>query len=413
MGHNHREPARVRAQPRSAADRAGRLRTDCAVDGEATGGLISGHDGRHLGVHVIGWVDPLSGHVDEGEADRLQLGARFIGATLAFLVSRFVLRDSVQAKFGDKLKADQRGVDKEGGFYLFTLRLVPAFPFFVINLAMGLTSMKTWTFYWVSQLGMLLGTIVYVNAGTELGRSSQGIFRRAHRCVRAARRLPAHREENHRHASRRARSTRKWQKPAQFDRNVVVIGAGSAGLVTSYIAAAVKAKVTLVETPQDGRRLPEHRLRALEGADPFGEVAVAHQARAGIRHQERHGGVRFRGGHGARAAGGRRPSSRTIRSSATPLSAWSASRATAKIMSPWTVEVDAGRRQQADADHEEHRDRGRRAAFRAADSGAEEVSPLPPTRSGICASCPSASSCWAAARSAPSSPNASRALARR
>ena len=96
--------------------------------------------------------------------------ASSIGATLAFLVSRFLLRDWVQARFGERLKAVNAGVEKEGAFYLFTLRLVPLFPFFVINLVMGLTPMRTLTFYWVSQLGMLAGTAVYVNAGTQLGQ---------------------------------------------------------------------------------------------------------------------------------------------------------------------------------------------------------------------------------------------------
>src|SRR5471030_1847423 len=104
--------------------------------------------------------------------------ASSIGATLAFLASRFVLRDWIQQKFGEKLRAIDSGVEKEGGFYLFTLRLVPAFPFFVINLAMGLTSMRTRTFYWVSQLGMLAGTVVYVNAGTQIAQieSLRGIL---------------------------------------------------------------------------------------------------------------------------------------------------------------------------------------------------------------------------------------------
>ena len=180
--------------------------------------------------------------------------ASSIGATLAFLVSRFLLRDSVQAKFGDKLKAINDGVAKEGGFYLFTLRLVPAFPFFVINLLMGLTSMKTLTFYWVSQIGMFLGTIVYVNAGTELAKitSLKGILKPeligafvllgifpliAKKIVDTikARKVYA-----------------KWQRPDKYERNIVVIGAGSAGLVTSYIAAATKAKVTLVEKHKMG-----------------------------------------------------------------------------------------------------------------------------------------------------------------
>lgn len=96
--------------------------------------------------------------------------ASTIGATLACFVARFLLRDWVQTKFGEKLSSINRGIEKEGAFYLFSLRLVPIFPFFVINLAMGLTSMKLWTFYWVSQIGMLPGTMVYVNAGKELGR---------------------------------------------------------------------------------------------------------------------------------------------------------------------------------------------------------------------------------------------------
>lgn len=101
-----------------------------------------------------------------------------IGATLACLASRFILRQWVQDRFGDKLKAINDGVEKEGGFYLFTLRLIPVFPFFVINLVMGLTRMPLTTFFWVSQLGMLPGTIVFVNAGKELGKieSASGIL---------------------------------------------------------------------------------------------------------------------------------------------------------------------------------------------------------------------------------------------
>ena len=177
--------------------------------------------------------------------------ASSIGATLAFLASRFLLRDWVQQRFGDRLKAINAGVEKEGGFYLFTLRLVPAFPFFVINLLMGLTPIRVGTFYWVSQLGMLAGTIVYVNAGTQLGQIDSlagilspallgsfvllGIF------PLIAKRIVA--------AVQARKVYAKWadQKPARFDRNLVVIGGGSAGLVTSYIAAAVKARVTLIE----------------------------------------------------------------------------------------------------------------------------------------------------------------------
>ena len=96
--------------------------------------------------------------------------ASTIGATLACFFSRFLLRDWVQKKFGDKLKTINRGIENEGAFYLFTMRLIPAFPFFVINLVMGLTRMRLFTFYWVSQVGMLAGTIVYVNAGKELAK---------------------------------------------------------------------------------------------------------------------------------------------------------------------------------------------------------------------------------------------------
>ncbi|MDZ4218447.1 MAG: TVP38/TMEM64 family protein [Methylobacter sp.] len=104
--------------------------------------------------------------------------ASSIGATLAFLAARFLFKDSIQAKFGERLQDINDGIERDGAFYLFTLRLVPLFPFFVINLLMGLTTIKTFTFYWVSQVGMLAGTLVYVNAGTQLGqlKSLSGIL---------------------------------------------------------------------------------------------------------------------------------------------------------------------------------------------------------------------------------------------
>ena len=177
--------------------------------------------------------------------------ASSIGATLAFLVSRFLLRDWVQAKVGDRIKAINDGVAKEGGFYLFALRLVPLFPFWLINLAMGLTVIRTWTFYWVSQFGMLAGTVVYVYAGTQLGqfRISAGLIlafvllglfpliaKKALDAIKA-RKVYA-----------------KWadRRPARYDYNMVVIGAGSAGLVSAYIAAATKAKVALIEKHRMG-----------------------------------------------------------------------------------------------------------------------------------------------------------------
>jgi pyruvate/2-oxoglutarate dehydrogenase complex dihydrolipoamide dehydrogenase (E3) component/uncharacterized membrane protein YdjX (TVP38/TMEM64 family) len=180
--------------------------------------------------------------------------ASSIGATIAFLASRFLLRDWVQARFGGFLRSMNEGIKREGGLYLFSLRLIPVVPFFAINLAMGLTQIKARTFYWVSQLGMLLGTLVYVNAGTQLSRISTvedilsaklvgafvllGLFPLIAKRVVAA--VKAHRVYG------------PWRKPAKFDRNLIVIGAGSAGLVSAYVAAAVKAKVTLIEKHRMG-----------------------------------------------------------------------------------------------------------------------------------------------------------------
>ena len=175
--------------------------------------------------------------------------ASSIGATLAFLAARWLLGDWVQTRFGDRLATLNAGIAKDGGFYLFTLRLVPVLPFFVINLAMGVTTLRATTFYAVSQVGMLAGTLVYVNAGTQLARIetlsgivSPGVlgslvllglfplFAKKVIDMFQARKVYA-----------------RFKKPASFDRNLIVIGGGSAGLVTAYIAAAVKAKVTLVE----------------------------------------------------------------------------------------------------------------------------------------------------------------------
>ena len=175
--------------------------------------------------------------------------ASCVGATLAFLSARFILREWVQQRFGDKLRSFNEGIEKDGAFYLFTLRLVPVFPFFLINLLMGLTRMRVWTYYWVSQLGMVAGTLVYVNAGTELARITSlrgilspgllmsfvllGVFPLIAKKIiegLSARKVYA-----------------KWPRPKRYDYNMVVIGGGSAGLVSAYIAAAVKAKVALIE----------------------------------------------------------------------------------------------------------------------------------------------------------------------
>ena len=182
--------------------------------------------------------------------------ASTIGATLAFLASRFVLREWVEVRFGQRLADINAGVDKEGAFYLFTLRLIPVVPFFLINLLMGLTRMKTGTFYVASQIGMLAGTAVYVNAGTQLAQldSVQGILSPALLgsfvllgiFPLLARRVLA--------AIQKRKVYARWAsvRPKTFDRNLIVIGGGAAGLVSAYIAAAVKAKVTLIEAHKMG-----------------------------------------------------------------------------------------------------------------------------------------------------------------
>ena len=180
--------------------------------------------------------------------------ASTIGATLAFLIARYLLRDWVSQRFGQRLKTIDDGIAREGAFYLFTLRLVPLFPFFLINLLLGLTAMKARTFYWVSQVGMFAGTVVYVNAGTQLGRIESlagivspallGSFALLGIFPLIARKIVERIRANKVYAG--------WKRPRRFDRNLVVIGAGSAGLVTAYIAAAVKAKVTLVEKNRMG-----------------------------------------------------------------------------------------------------------------------------------------------------------------
>ena len=175
--------------------------------------------------------------------------ASSLGATLAFLVSRFVLRDSIQNKFGNNLKTINEGIEKDGAFYLFALRLVPAFPFFVINLVMGLTRLKTWTFYWVSQAGMFAGTIVFVNAGTQLAQieSLSGILSPSLILSFVLLAILPFIGRKIVSITQSRKALKGHIKPEKFDTNLVVIGGGSAGLVTAYIAAAVKAKVTLIE----------------------------------------------------------------------------------------------------------------------------------------------------------------------
>lgn len=180
--------------------------------------------------------------------------ASTIGATLAFLTSRFLLGNYVQEKFGDRLKPINDGMKKDGAFYLFTLRLVPAFPFFIVNLVMGLTPIKTRVYYLVSQAGMFPATLVFINAGTRLGQleSASGILSPSLLFsfallgffpLIARKAVDFYKSE---------KSLSKYPKPKKFDYNLVVIGAGAAGLVSSYIAATVKAKVAIVEKHKMG-----------------------------------------------------------------------------------------------------------------------------------------------------------------
>ena len=180
--------------------------------------------------------------------------ASSIGATLAFLVSRYLLQATVQSKFGDRLNAINQGIEKEGAFYLFTLRLVPVFPFFLINLLMGLTRIRAVTFYWVSQLGMLAGTFVYVNAGTQLGQieSLSGILSPSLLLSFVLLGVFPLVSKKILDWLKARRVYQGYSKPKQFDRNMIVIGAGAGGLVSAYIAATVKAKVTLIEAHKMG-----------------------------------------------------------------------------------------------------------------------------------------------------------------
>ncbi|GED22831.1 FAD-dependent oxidoreductase [Halomonas halmophila] len=270
--------------------------------------------------------------------------ASSLGATLAFLLSRTLFRETVERRFARQIETINRGVERDGALYLFSLRLVPIFPFFVINLVMGLTRLRTPVFYLASQIGMIPGTFVYVNAGQQLGQLESvggivspslllsfallGIFPLVARWgvdwLQRRRRYQDH------------------QRPASFDYDVLVIGGGSAGLVTSYIASAVKSRVALVEreamggdclntgcvpskaliraarAAQQVREAPRMGVHAGEPRIDFGEVMNhVHQV---IREVEPHDSEERYTGLGVEVQ-----------------------RGSAKLTSPWTVDVD-GRR---------------------------------------------------------------------
>ena len=180
--------------------------------------------------------------------------ASMAGASLAFLSSRYLFRNWVRKRFGKRIETMDRGLAKDGAFYLLTLRLIPVFPFFLINLAMGLTVMRLATFAFVSQIGMFAGTLVFVNAGTQLAAIEStgdilspgligslvllGLFPLVAKALLDG--------------WKRRRVYRPWKRPKKFDRNLIVIGGGAGGLVTAYIAATVRAKVTLIEAHKMG-----------------------------------------------------------------------------------------------------------------------------------------------------------------
>lgn len=269
--------------------------------------------------------------------------ASTIGATLAFLITRFLLRDWVQNKFGSYLKTINDGVEKDGPFYLFTLRLIPVVPFFVINLVMGLMPIKAWTFYWVSQIGMLAGTAVYVNAGAQLGQLDElsfagiltpgilGSFVLLAIFPWVARTVLGKVKKN--------RALNGFKRPKTFDDNLLVIGAGAGGLVSSYIAAATKAKVTLIEKHKMGgdclntgcvpSKAIIHAASLAHEAKNAGDIGVnvsdvqvdfakvMDSVHAGIKQVEPHDSVERYTGLGVNCIEGR-----------------------ATIINPWTVEVE-------------------------------------------------------------------------
>ena len=275
--------------------------------------------------------------------------ASSLGALLAFLASRYLLRDALQARFGRALQPVDEGVRRNGSFYLLTLRLVPVFPFWLINLLMGLTPMPAARFYLVSQIGMLAGTAVYVNAGTQLAsiRSAGDVLSPGLLASFVLLGLFPLLAQAVVRALERRKVYAGWARPRRFDRNLVVIGAGSGGLVTAYIAAAVKARVTLVEGHRMGgdclntgcvpskaliraarlvqqmRRAPEFGIAGAQGQVDF--AAVMGRVQRVVRDIEPHDSVERYTGLGVEVLQGH-----------------------ARITGPWNVEVSSadGTRQQ-------------------------------------------------------------------
>ena len=243
------------------------------VDGiKRVAGEVDGYYQRHpvqvVGLFFLTYVAVTAASLPGAAVMTLAAGALFgvllgtvvvsfastLGATLAFLASRYVLRDAIETRFGERLRTVNAGLERDGAFYLFTIRMIPLFPFFVVNLVMGLTRIRLWTYAWVSQVGMLLGTIVYVNAGTQLAQidSLAGIASPAVLVSFALLGIAPWIAKAIIGWIKRRKVYSGFIRPKSFDRNLVVIGAGSAGLVSALIAATVKAKVTLVEANKMG-----------------------------------------------------------------------------------------------------------------------------------------------------------------
>ncbi len=211
--------------------------------------------------------------------------ASTLGATLAFLLARWLFRDAVAARLGARLATVRDGFDRDGGFYLFTLRLIPAVPFFAVNLAMALTRIGWGRFWLLSQIGMLPGTAVYVNAGTRLAGldSLRGLVSPGLIAAFALLGLFPWIARAGLALLRRHRRRLRWPPPKRFDRNLIVIGAGAAGLVAAYLAAAAKARVTLVESGAMGGDCLNH------GCVPSKALIASARAAATIRHADRWG----------------------------------------------------------------------------------------------------------------------------
>ncbi|HRE20324.1 MAG TPA: FAD-dependent oxidoreductase [Rhabdaerophilum sp.] len=175
--------------------------------------------------------------------------ASTLGATLAMLSSRYLFRDFVEARFAAIIRRIDDGLARDGSRYLFTLRLIPVFPFFLVNLAMGVTRMKVWTFFWVSQIAMLPATLLYTNAGEELKgiEAARDLLSPGVVFAFAALAVLPFASKFLARLWNDYQMLAKWRRPSHFDYNLVILGGGAAGLVASYVAAAAQAKVALVE----------------------------------------------------------------------------------------------------------------------------------------------------------------------